>query len=156
MGTTEIIVMAASIVGGTLLILAVVFGAIFGVSFLGIKGLAGSRAEAARQRYPTARLIVSSASFFGQESRAAAQARGNGTLVITDTEMIFERWLPQKEYVIALRSIKAIETPTSFLGKTRFTPLLKIVFQTEGGQQDSMAWQVADLNGVRRALESAM
>jgi hypothetical protein len=84
------------------------------------------------------------------------QARGSGTMIITDTELIFERWLPRKEYVVALRSIKEIETPTSFLGKTRFTPLLKVVFQTERGQQDSMAWQVADLEGVRRALESAM
>jgi hypothetical protein len=155
MGVIEIILLVVGIVGVTLLILAIVFGAIFGVRALGIKGLAGNRAEEARQRYPNARLIVNNASFFGQESRGFGHLRGNGTLVITDHELVFEMWLPRKEFVIPLRSITGIETPTSFLGKTRFTPLLKVAFTDGSGKPDSMAWQVPDLEGVRRVLESS-
>jgi hypothetical protein len=155
MSTVEIVVMVAAIVGGTLLILAVVFGAVFGVSALGIKGMAGNSAEEARQRFPNALLIDSRASFFGQESHGVTQLRGNGTLVITDSELIFMKWVPKRDYIIPLRSITGIETPSSFLGKSRFTPLLKVVFTDENGKQDSMAWHVLDLDGVRRVIESA-
>jgi hypothetical protein len=153
MGPVEIVVMVVAIVGGTLLILAVVFGALFGVSALGIKGLAGARADEARQRYSGARLIVN-ASFFGQQSLGVTQGRGNGTLIVTDSELVFDRWLPRKEFKVALKSIEAIETPNSFLGKSRFTPLLKVVFRTEGGQPDAMAWQVPDLEEAKRVVES--
>ena len=100
-------------------ILAVVFGAIFGVSALGIKGLAGGREEEMRQRYPNARLIVRNASFFGQESHGVTQARGSGTLAITDSELVFLRWLPRREYKIPIKSITGVETPSSFKAKAR-------------------------------------
>jgi len=83
------------------------------------------------------------------------QLRGNGTLVLTDSELYFERWVPHREYRIPLASIRAIETPSSFLGKTNFRPLVKVVFQTEAGQTDSIAWLVRDVEGLKQAIEEA-
>jgi len=99
--------------------------------------------------------IDRAASFFGQESRGATQMRGNGTLILTDTDLIFEMWVPNREFRIALRSIQSIENPTSFLGKSRFTPLLKVVYINDQGTADSMAWQVTDLSNWMRLINEA-
>jgi len=123
--------------------------------FIPLRRVAAQRAQAARERFPNAKLIVPGANFFGQESGGVMQMRGNGTLVLTDSELYFERWVARKEYRIPLNAIQAIETPTSFLGKTNFRPLLKVVFKDEAGHTDSMAWLVRDLEGVKRALEDA-
>ena len=141
---------------GITAMLAIALGLVFGVSFLGIRGLAGGVIDEAQRRYPNPRLFVKNASFFGQESLGVTQGRGNGTLIITDSELVFIRWMPRKEFVISLKSITGLETPTSFLGKTRFTPLLKVVYTNDTDHPDSMAWHVDDREGVKRTLESAM
>src|SRR5258706_16044974 len=134
MDATQIILLVI----GILAVTAVVLGLVFGVSFLGVKGLAGGVISEAQTRYPNPRLMVRNASFFGQESLGGGQGRGNGTLIITGSELVFIRWLPGKEFVIPLKSIAGLETPSSFLGKTRFTPLLKVNFTNDHGQPDSM------------------
>ncbi len=136
-------------------ILIVFFVVVFAAVFAVLRRVAASRAEAARTRFPMAKLIVPGANFFGQESGGVMQMRGNGTLVLTAIELYFERWLARKEYRIPLNAIQAIETPTSYLGKTNFRPLLKVVFKDEAGNTDSMAWLVRDLEGTIRALEEA-
>lgn len=134
-----------------LLILAVVFGGVLVV----LRNVARQKEAQAQQRYPNARQIDRTASFFGQESRGAAQMRGNGTLILTDTTLIFEMWMPNRTFTIPLQSIQTIENPTSFLGKTRFTPLLKVVYRNDQGATDSMAWQVVDLNGWMAQINEA-
>jgi L-2-hydroxyglutarate oxidase LhgO len=59
----------------------------------------------ARERYPNARQIDRTANFFGQESRGVTQIRGNGTLILTDSDLIFEMWVPNKQLRIPLRSV---------------------------------------------------
>lgn len=113
------------------------------------------RTEAVRERFPTANLIISNASFYGQESKGVAQMRGNGILVLTGSELYFEMLVPQREFRIPLASIQALETPSSYLGKTNFRPLLKVVFRNESGQTDSMGWLVPDVQGLKAAIESA-
>jgi hypothetical protein len=120
-----------------------------------VRRYAMTRSQAAREQFPNARLIIPSANFYGQESLGVMQARGNGTLVLTDKELYFERWLPRREYRIPLAAIQAIETPSSYLGKTNFRPVLKIVFKDENGQTDSMGWLVSDVAGTQQAIEAA-
>lgn len=86
-----------------------------------------------------------SANFFGQESKGRGQWRGNGVLILTTEELFFEMWLPKRILRIPLSSIQKIETVKAHLGKTRFKPLLKVVFTNEAGEQDSGAWLVRDL-----------
>jgi hypothetical protein len=133
-----------------------VMAAAFALAFLWLRNLARRRQKAMLQRYPNARSIISGANFFGQESKGVFQTRGNGTLAITDTELVFEKWVPRREYVIPLNQIVAIEMPKSFLGKTTFTPLLKIVYRTDAGEQDAIAWSVRDAAGVKLQLEQGM
>jgi hypothetical protein len=119
----------------TVLIIAVPLFA----ALLWFRRVVAQRAQAARERFPNARLIVPGANFFGQESHGVTQLRGNGTLVLTDNELYFERLLPRREYRIPLHAIRALETVTSYLGKSIFRPLLKVVFVDEAGNTDSMA-----------------
>ncbi len=139
----------------TVTIVLVTLGISFGVLFFVLRGVARRSDQAARQQFPDARLVDAGASFFGQESRGAGQMRGNGTLIVTGSEVIFQQWVTNREFRIPLRAIQSIENPTSFLGKTRGTPLLKIGFLDDAGRADSMAWQVRDLGGVQRVIEEA-
>lgn len=146
------LVLAALTIIGTLILVVVILGFVLAM----FKRYAANQEQVARDRFPNAKAIISGASFFGQESLGAMQGRGNGTLVLTDSELYFERWLLKREYRIPLNAIQGIETPSSFLGKTRFTPLLKVVFRNANGQPDSIAWQVPDLNGLKRLLEESI
>lgn len=126
------------------------------VTFAYIRRLAAERERSVRERFPQARLLLPNVHFFGQQSLGVTQARGNGTLALTDSELYFERWVPRKEYRIPLSAISSIETPTSFLGKTRFRPLLQVNFTNDNGQPDAMAWHLFDLDGAKRAIEAAI
>jgi hypothetical protein len=123
--------------------------------FVVLRNTARQKEASARERYPNARQIDRAASFFGQKSRGVTQMRGNGTLILTDSDLIFEMWVPNTEFRIPLRSIQSLENPTSFLGKSRFTPLLKVVYSNEQGTTDAMAWQVPDLSGWMRRINEA-
>jgi hypothetical protein len=129
---------------------------VLGVVALLLRQLASGRERAVRERFPNAKAIVSGALLYGQESLGVKQGRGNGTLVLTDSELYFERWLPRKEFHVPLSAIQSIETPTSFLGKTNFRKLLKVDFRNDAGQNDAIAWLVPDLEGTKQALESAL
>jgi hypothetical protein len=138
-----------------LLVLAVFFAVIFGSVFVVLRNTARQKEASARERYPNARQIDRAASFFGQESRGVTQMRGNGILILTDSDLIFEMWVPNTEFRIPLRSIQSLENPSSFLGKSRFTPLLKVIYTNEQGTTDAMAWQVPDLSGWMRRINEA-
>ena len=97
--------------------------------------------------------IKANANFFGQESLKHLQFRGNGVLIMTEDELYFEMWYPKKEFNIPLSSILSIENPKSHLGKTKGHPLLKIIFQNEKGQKDSMAWLIRDVHNWKKGLD---
>lgn len=141
---------AIEIVLLTILILLVVFT----VTTLRLRSASRAHVQAVQERLPNIRRI-SQANFFGQESAGLVQTRGTGTLALTDTELYFEKMLPRREYRIPLAAVEVVETPSSYLTKTQFRPLLKVVFRDEGGQLDSMAWLVTDLDDWLQALEAA-
>lgn len=135
-----------------LLFLAILFGGL-----MIILGSIARRKEAdARKRYPQALRVDRTANFFGQESHGFTQMRGNGTLILTESDLIFERWLPARKYRVSIPSIISLEKPRAFLGKSRFSPLLKVVFRDEGGNTDAMAWRVRDLPGWMQQIKDAM
>ena len=97
--------------------------------------------------------VFGRANFFGQESLGVGQVRGNGVLVLTDTELYFELWYPTKIVRIPITSIQRIDTPISHLTKTRFKELLKVFFTNEKHQDDSAAWLITHLREWKDALE---
>lgn len=140
-----------------LLVIMIALGAVlvFALVFVVLKNLARRKEAVMQQRFPNARRIDRAANFFGQESLGRTQMRGNGALVLTDTELIFEMWVSDKQFRVPLLNIQSIENPTSFLGKSRLTPLLKVVYRNEKGVTDAMAWQVSDLAGWVRLIDAA-
>lgn len=94
-----------------------------------------------------------SANLFGVRSQGMGQVRGNGVLTLTEHRLHFAMWLPKREVSVDLRNIRGIETPKSFLGKSKLTPLLQVDFTDERGEQDAAAWLVADLEGWKQALQ---
>lgn len=135
----------------TISIIIIVLG--LGLYFL--RNYAKSQRQAIRERFPNARYTVVGASFFGQESKTAAQLRGNGSFVILAEELYFQLWLPKQEFRIPLDSITAIETVSSHLGKTRFRPLLKVIFDN-GTASDSIAWDLPNMEEAKVQLEKAV
>lgn len=108
------------------------------------KDLAGKEIKYAEDR----------ANFFGQESLGITQVRGNGILRITEDEIYFCMLMPSRVFRFPIKSIMAVETPKSFLGKTKFVPLLKVAFTNEQGENDSAAWLVKNLTAAQEVLSS--
>lgn len=129
--------------------------AALGSLLLMLRSMARKKEADAQRRYPDAHRIDRAASFFGEQSRGVTQVRGNGTLILTPSDLIFEMWLPSRKFRVPLASIESLENPKSFLGKSRFVPLLEVVFHHENGTKDAMAWQVRDLHGWMQTIEQA-
>ncbi|MFW6139842.1 MAG: hypothetical protein ACOC5S_00625 [Acidobacteriota bacterium] len=107
------------------------------------------------QRYLGQNIVLkdNSANFFGKKSLKSRQFRGNGILILTEEEIYFSMFIPRKEVIVSLDSIQDIETPTRFLGKTKFKPLLKINFEACQEVQDSAAWLVKDVKKWKKEIQ---
>lgn len=123
---------------------------------VGLLRYSAARVETMRQRFPDARFILAGANCYGRQSRGSGQMRGNGTLVLTDTELIFEHWLPRSETRIPLRAIDQVDTTKSFRRKWSLRPLLRVIFRTETGATDAIAWLVEDAAASHQAIEAAI
>ncbi len=78
------------------------------------------------------------ANSFGIESAGAWQVRGNGSLALTEHELLFAQWVPNRLLRIPRDSILEVTTARSHLGKWIARDLLKIVWTTDLGTQDSI------------------
>jgi hypothetical protein len=119
---------------------------IMGLVFL-VRKLNKSAMEEVSAKYPEHSRILTSpmANLFGLKSSGMKQIRGNGILLLTSSQLYFRMLLPKKEILVPLRSIISVETPRSFLGKTKGKKLLKIDFRSDAGGTDSVAWLVDNL-----------
>lgn len=140
-----------------ILITLIIFAIVVFFTFSWLRRIARARESALRERFPAAKHILSGVNFFGQESKGLAQMRGNGTLVLTDAELYFERWLPRAEYRIAIADIQAVETTNRFLGKIVYGRLLvKVVYRNAAGQPDAMAWLARDSENLKRMIDGLL
>ena len=98
-------------------------------------------------------ISVNNANFFGQQSRKSTQVRGNGVLILTAEDLYFEMWRPKKILQIPISSVLKIEITKSFLHKSVFRKLLKVVFTNQEGEEDATAWWVTSLNKWIEELE---
>jgi hypothetical protein len=79
------------------------------------------------------------ANSLGVESAGPWQVRGNGNLALTEDELLFAQWVPDRLLRIPRRSIVAVSTTRSHLGKTIGRPLLKVTWVNDEGGEDSIA-----------------
>lgn len=96
------------------------------------------------------------ANFFGIESHGAMQIRGNGILLLTNTNLVFGMFRLTREVLIPLTKIEKIELAESHLTKTVFQPLLKVYFTNEAGDADSVAWWLANPTEWKNVLEKCI
>ncbi len=130
---------AVYFIAGSLLLAAVLV-------FLIRKLLKTAMAEVYAEYPEHIRILTSPmANLFGVKSGGMKQIRGNGILLLTSTQLYFRMLIPKKELLVPLSSITSVETPLSFMGKTKGMKLLKIDFKNDVGGTDSAAWQVPDL-----------
>ena len=101
-------------------------------------------------------ISLNNANFFGQQSLKSFQVRGNGVLVLTQEELYFEMWHPKKTLQIPKESILKIEITKSFLHKSVFRKLLKVIFQNRDGEEDAAAWWVTSLYDWVKELEKVI
>lgn len=113
-----------------------------------VKKLFQKRINEIRDKFNEKNIILSlnSANFFGQQSLKSLQIRGNGVLVLTHEELYFEMWHPKKILKIPRSSIMRVEITKSFLHKTVFRKLMKVIFRNENGDEDAAAWWVTSLD----------
>jgi len=97
-------------------------------------------------------MMALNAGFFGRKSRGGKQVRGNGALVLTETELWFCQALPEKEITISVSQIKSIELRRSFLGRSIFRQLLYVEFYHRG-RDESIAWYVNDPEKWKMAID---
>jgi hypothetical protein len=98
-------------------------------------------------------LMALNANFFGKKSKGVGQIRGNGALVLTDDQLWFCLAAPTREIAIPINQIQSVETKRSHLGRTIFRPLLAVMFNYQG-QNEQIAWYVSDPGKWKSAIES--
>jgi len=87
----------------------------------------------------------------GLESRGPKQVRGNGRLVLTDDELRFRLFVPDRETRIPLAAVTSVGSERTWLGKWVGRRLLRVRWTTADGE-DAMAWEVRYLDGWIAAL----
>ena len=92
------------------------------------------------------------ANCLGIRSKGKWQNRGNGTLVLTTTTLLFEPFVGSNRVHQPLDTIVAVDTVRSFLGKSVFRDLLWVEWMATDGTTDSAAWLVGDLAEWQQAL----
>lgn len=87
--------------------------------------------------------------------RATANAgrlvSGNGTLVLTEQELLFEQDLPRSVVRAPRAAITEVSTARAFRSRI-FPRLLKVAWKVESGAQDSIVLMVKDVDGWIEAL----
>jgi len=117
--------------------------------FVTLSWLRRRAVEDLRQRLAGREIIRSDrgANFFGVESKGQGQIRGNGVLVLTPGQLVFEMLLPRREMVIDLRRISRLAKVKSHLHKSVMRPLLRVEYEDGAGGTDAVAWSVKDVEG---------
>ena len=116
-----------------------------------------SRAQARLAEVPGTVMRTSAATSLGLSSQAEAPVRGTGTVVLTDLEVAFAQWRPDRLLRIPRASIVETDTTREHLGRTMNGDVLRIRWRTDDGTEDCVAlflrdldpW-LADLGGTRR------
>ena len=76
--------------------------------------------------------IEPKANGFGTEPAEAGGLRGMGCLAVSDTDLMFVTWAPQKEFRISRSAITGVDTSTDDIGGTQ-KAMVMVTYATDGG-----------------------
>ena len=106
-----------------------------------------TRAQARLAEVPGPVQRSTAATSLGLTSLGVGQLRGTGTLVLTDGEVAFAQWRPDRLVRIPRPAIVEVDTTRTHLGKTMNQDVLRIRWaNTETGVEDTVAFFVRDLD----------
>jgi hypothetical protein len=89
----------------------------------------------------------SAATSLGLTSLGVGQLRGTGTLVLTDGEVAFAQWRPDRLVRIPRPAIVEVDTTRTHLGKTMNQDVLRVRWaNADTGVEDTVAFFVRDLD----------
>ncbi len=91
------------------------------------------------------RLLDKTAIYHAQKSDGYSHSRGMGYLVLTDSELYFQRQLGNKVIAIPIGSILAVGQTYKLAGQSSIRATLKVEFTNNLGQQDAIAVRVKEL-----------
>ena len=83
--------------------------------------------------------------YVAKQSDGYSHFRGSGYLVLTEDELYFERQLDRKIIIIPIGSIVKVDRTKRLGGQSPGKMMLKVVFKTQDGEQDAIAWKVKEL-----------
>jgi hypothetical protein len=136
--------------------IGLIFGAI--VAIFAVLVLVGaSRLRRARKAYEARvaaageAVLSGQANFFGQASAGKSQIRGLGTLVLTETELVFVQLVPARELRVSRESITSTGVTRHFLGKTQGRDLLVVTWDVNG-MGDAAAFDTPNIDAWRSKL----
>ena len=105
------------------------------------------RAQARLAEVPGDVLRTTAATSLGLTSLGVGQLRGTGTLILTDGEVAFAQWRPDRLVRIPRPAIVEVDTTRTHLGKTMSRDLLRIRWgNAETDVEDTIAFFVRDLD----------
>ena len=134
---------------GIVLIVAIVVLAVVAIAALAFGPMLNKKGDAAVARCKEAlgadqiRLIEPKANGFGTEPATAGGLRGMGCLAMSDTELMFVTWAPQKEFRIARSAIASVATSADDL--TGVQKAMVMVTYTGDGGEVTASWRLSDL-----------
>ena len=88
--------------------------------------------------------IEPKANGFGTEPAEAGGLRGMGCLAVTDSDLMFVTWAPQKEFRIARSAITGVDTSTDDIGGTQ-KAMVMVTYDTDGGASAVASWRLPEL-----------
>jgi hypothetical protein len=83
--------------------------------------------------------------YVAKQSDGYSHFRGIGYLVLSEEALYFERQLDRKIIIIPIGSIVKAERTKRLGGQSLGKKMLKLVFETQDGEQDAIAWKVKEL-----------
>jgi len=101
-------------------------------------------------------MITNRSNLYGQTSKRYKQFRGNGILLLSKNDLFFELLVPRRELRIPINLITKVEKVKWFLSKSHGRPLMKVSFTNNSGFEDSVAWQIVDLDQWIKAVEQTI
>ena len=112
-----------------------------------LKRLANRRLEELKARFPERDVIklARASNLIGLQSPSRKMLRGNGTLLLTKDDLVFQLWLPKTEILIPRKAIREVGEVKSFGGKTVFQPLMQLRYSNALGEEESLAIYLSEL-----------
>jgi hypothetical protein len=91
------------------------------------------------------RFMDKHAIYIARESDGYSHFRGRGYLVLTEDELFFERQLVKRIIEIPMDSIISVGKTKRLAGQGPGM-MLRVIFKTQDGKQDSVGWKVKELD----------